>query len=106
MTKVTEYKFNGKNYIECKNYYYTDKFEVVNKFPQGYIIWLVGDYPKLGYLALAKPKDSTHIIRKDLKCIYVGEVLHKKINKLCHNGKKIDFVNFDEVCEELRKEIS
>ena len=104
--EVTEYKINGKNYIECKNYWHTDKFEVVDKFPPGYIIWLVGDYPKLGYLALAKPKDNINIIRKDLKCIYVGEVLQEKINRLAHSGKKIDFFNFEEVCEKLRKEIS
>ena len=32
---------NGKTFIECKSYYHTDIFEVVDKFPQGYVLWRV-----------------------------------------------------------------
>ena len=49
---------NGKKYIEVKRIGLpTRVFEIVEEFPQGYILWLVSkNYPDAGYIALAKPE--------------------------------------------------
>lgn len=94
---------NGKTFIECKSYYHTDIFEVVDEFPQGYVVWRVPyDMPDFGYIALAKP-DSTphHIIRKELKCLYVGEELERKLSDCSETC--ITALNFNEIIRKLKK---
>ena len=47
---------DGKKYIEVKRIGLpTRVFEVVEEFPQGYMLWLVSkNYPDVGYIALGK----------------------------------------------------
>lgn len=100
------YTENGKQFIECKDWHHTDVFEVVDKFPEGYIIWLIPlDKPGKGYIALAKPNvEPYHIIRSDLKCMWVGEELAEKLHYYCHRMTgNVNSLNFDDIIKELSK---
>ena len=95
---------NNKTFIECKDYHNTRVFEVVEEFPQGYIMWLVPyDYPDTGYIALAKPSNIDYnVVTDNLKCLYVGEELQKKLHKYGHNGNDIDATNFNDIVKQLK----
>lgn len=101
------YTENGKTFIECKDWHHTDVFEVVDKFPEGYIIWLIPlDKPGKGYIALAKPdSEPYHIIRENLKCMWVGEEMAEKLHYYNHymGGKAINALNFDDIVKKLSK---
>lgn len=96
---------NGKKFIEVKDYIgNTRVFEIVEEFPQGYILWLVPKtYPDVGYIALAKPsKFQYNIIQEDLKCMFVGEDMWEKLHNYCHKGNEINATNFKSVFNTLK----
>lgn len=45
------------NTLVTNNYNRKDVFEIVEKFPNGYVIWNIGrrNFPFKGYIPLAKP---------------------------------------------------
>lgn len=99
---------DGKKYIEVKSFGLpTRVFEIVDKFPQGYILWLVTkNYPDVGFIALAKPSNIPHyIIQDDLKCMFVGEDMWEKLHDYCHNGNRIDATNFNSVFNSLKLDL-
>ncbi len=102
--KRTYIEENGKKYIKCEDYHNTRIFEIVEKFPNGYILWLVPkDYPDNGYIALAKPSDIPYnIIQEDLKCMFVGEEMWNKLHSYCHKGNEITSLNFNAIANELK----
>lgn len=95
---------DGKKYIEVKDYHTTRVFEVVEEFPQGYILWLVPkNYPDAGYIALAKPSHIPYnIIQDDLKCMFVGEDMWEKLHNYCHKGNEISATNFKSVFNSIK----
>lgn len=98
---------DGKKYIEVKSEFTkTRVFEIVNKFPQGYILWNVPfDYPDNGYIALARPSNIPYNVKTDdLKCMYVGEEMHEKIyNYSQRHNEDISCLNYDEIINYLSK---
>ena len=99
---------NGKKYIEVNSLGLpTRVFEVVDKFPQGYILWLVPkNYPDVGFIALAKPSNIPYnIIQDDLKCMFVGEDMWKKLHDYCHKGNVVDAANFNGVFNSLKLDL-
>ena len=98
---------DGKKYIEVKDYHNTRVFEVVEEFPQGYILWLVPkNYPDIGYIALAKPSHIPYnIIQDDLKCMFVGEDMWEKLHNYCHKGNEISATNFKSVYNSLKLDL-
>ena len=98
---------NGKKFIEVKDYHNTRTFEIVEKFPQGYILWLVSkNYPDAGYIALAKPSNIPYnIIQDDLKCMFVGEDMWEKLHDYCHKGNEISATNFNSVFNSLNLDL-
>jgi len=98
---------NGKKYIEVKDLYNTRVFEVVEEFPQGYMLWLaLENYPDVGYIALAKPSHIPYnIIQEDLKCMFVGEEMREKFFNYRHNGNGIDATNFKSIFNSLKLDL-
>lgn len=99
---------DGKKYIEVKRIGLpTRVFEIVEEFPQGYILWLVSkNYPDVGYIALAKPSNVPYnIIQDDLKCIFVGEEMREKLHSYCHNGNEVNATNFKSVYNSLKLDL-
>lgn len=98
---------NGKKFIEVKDYHNTRTFEIVEEFPQGYILWLVSkNYPDAGYIALAKPSNIPYnIIQDDLKCMFVGEDMWEKLHDYCHKGNEISAINFKSVFNSLNLDL-
>lgn len=94
----TQFVENGKTYFRTADYHHTDDWELVDSFPLGYCVWNIGveNSPALGYLPLARlAYEPNRIIRKNLKTIYVGEVLHRRFMD-CPIGD-INALNFDDV---------
>ena len=85
-----------------------DKFEIVSKFPVGYILWSIGrhNFRHEGYIPLARPADLPHHIRRDsLKALKVESeelalYLMKKVHKL-KVGVNAD--NFQKLVGEFKK---
>ena len=97
---------DGKKYIEVKSVGLpTRVFEIVDKFPDGYLLWLVSKgYPDKGYIALAKPSHIPYnIIQEDLKCMFVGEEMWGKLHKYAHKGNEVSSLNFNEVMMYLKE---
>ena len=104
-TKRTYFEENGKSFIKCEDYHNTRVFEIVDKFPDGYVLWLVSKgYPDKGYIALAKPSHIPYnIIQEDLKCMFVGEEMWGKLHKYAHKGNEVSSLNFNEVMMYLKE---
>ena len=99
---------DGKKYIEVKRFGLpTRVFEIVEDFPQGYILWLVSkNYPDAGCIALAKPSNVPYnIIQDNLKCMFVGEEMWEKLHNYCHKGNEINATNFKSVFNSLNLEL-
>ena len=99
---------DGKKYIEIKRIGLpTRVFEIVEEFPQGYILWLVSkNYPDAGYIALAKPSNVPYnIIQDELKCMFVGEEMWDKLHSYCHKGNEINATNFKSVYNSLKLDL-
>ena len=99
---------NGKKYIEVKSAGLpTRVFEIVEEFPQGYILWLVSkNYPDAGYIALAKPSNVPYnIIQDELKCMFIGEEMWDKLHSYCHKGNEINATNFKSVYNSLKLDL-
>lgn len=64
------------NYIEDKTYWgRVDRFEVVDEWPEGYVVWNIGrsNFPHEGYLPLCRV-NADHIVDLDtLKALNVGD---------------------------------
>lgn len=62
-----------KEIIIEKSYWHTDIFEVVDEFPEGYIVWNIGrhnfQHPCLIPLAIPTTEDQCHISRNGLKAL-------------------------------------
>lgn len=107
MTKTrTQFVENGKTYFRTADIYNTDIWELVDSFPLGYCVWKIGveNSPALGYLPLARlAYEPNRIIRKNLKTIYVGEVLHRRFMDYCcmRGGEDVTALNFDDVYKRL-----
>ena len=97
----TQFVENGKTYFRTADYHHTDDWELVDSFPLGYCVWNIGvdNSPALGYLPLARlAYEPNHIIRENLKTIYVGEVLHRRfMDYTMRSGEDINALNFDDV---------
>lgn len=69
--------FRSEKYLITESYTHnTDKFEILDKIPWGYIIWNIGrwNFKFDGYIPLAKLADEPfHIKRNSLKAVYVGK---------------------------------
>lgn len=97
---------DGKKYIEVKRIGLpTRVFEIVDKFPNSYILWLVSkNYPDAGYIALAKPSNIPYnIIQEDLKCMFVGEEMWEKLHKYAHKGNEVSSLNYNDVVKHLEE---
>lgn len=95
-TKVTETS------LIREDYWHRDEFEIVNEFPNGYIVWNIGreNFPFPGYIPLAKPDDRPYYIkRKGLKTIKLNEDLADAILKEASSGRigQIDKFMFDKL---------
>lgn len=106
----TQFVENGKTYFRTADIYNTDIWELVNSFPLGYCVWNIGveNSPALGYLPLARLTcEPNRISRKNLKTIYVGEVLHRRfMDYTMRSGEFIDALNFDDVYKTLLSDYS
>lgn len=99
----TQFVENGKTYFRTADIYNTDIWELVDSFPPGYCVWKIGveNSPALGYLPLARLAYDNGIIRKNLKTIYVGEVLHRRFMDCPIRSGEINALNFDDVYKVL-----
>lgn len=61
--------------LSTENYCRKDNFEIVNEFPDEYIVWNIGrhNFPFKGYIPLAKPINIPHSVDlQSLKAIKVN----------------------------------
>lgn len=67
---------NNTTTLVQENWFRTDIYEVVDDFPNGYMIWPIGrgNFPFEGYIPLCRPDGVTpHTINvTTLKALYVG----------------------------------
>jgi hypothetical protein len=64
------------NKLITEHWFRTDVFDIVDEFPNGYIIWSIGrkNFPFECYLPLAKPGQMPHTVdTSDLKAIKVRD---------------------------------
>ena len=104
MKNRTTFEKNGVKYITTEDYHNKHTFEVVNKFPNGYVVWAIGveNSPAEGYLPLARPTNIPYNIdTHTLKTLFVGKELHEKLMKRVHK-EQIDCLNFEDICKELQ----
>lgn len=78
-----------KEIIIEKSYWHTDIFEVVDEFPEGYIVWNIGrhnfQHPCL--IPLAIPTDECHISRNGLKALRLeSEEVAAHVLNVCGRG--------------------
>lgn len=76
-----------------------DRFQVVEQFPSGYVIWNIGreNFPFEGYIPLAKPVDHYHIDVKSLKALKVKDE-KTALMLLRQAGRgEVDFDRFNEL---------
>lgn len=74
---------NGK-LIDVTWFGRVDKYEIVNSFPNGYVVWNIGrhNFPYEGYIPLARLTDIPYTVDLNrLKTIKVGESLASHIIK-------------------------
>ena len=68
----------------------TDIYNIVDEFPQGYIVWPIGrrNFPFPGYIPLARPdkRRPCHILRDDLKTIKIQDALADFIMEVATRG--------------------
>lgn len=91
----------------------TDVFQIVDKFPEGYIIWNIGrhNFEHECYIPLAqrvsnnkKELEYYHIKTDSLKALKVeSEELALFLMKYNHTGKTITSNNFDEVVKKFKE---
>lgn len=84
-------------------------FEVVNDFPDKFVVWNIGreNFPVLGYIPLCKLFNGYNVDVTQLKALFVGsEQRAKKIAQLAgkHQFKKKDFLKFMEDLDEQKGE--
>ena len=62
-----------KNCFIDKKWFRTDVFEIVDTFPDGYIVWPIGrdNFPHVGYIPLAKPAGKFSVSTDGLKALKV-----------------------------------
>lgn len=60
--------------IDVKRYR-TDEFDVVDEFPNGYVVWNIGrsNFQHPGYIPLARADANYHVDLGSLKALYVGD---------------------------------
>ena len=78
-----------------------DIFEIVNEFPDGYIVWAIGrqNFPFPGYLPLAKLIEPYSVSVTELKAIKVDEQVALRILRLAVTGVRghIDKTKFTQI---------
>lgn len=87
------------NTLVTNNYNRKDVFEIVEKFPNGYVIWNIGrrNFPFKGYIPLAKPTNVPYNIDlHSLKTIKVDDDVADSILKKA-DYKKIDKEEFQRI---------
>lgn len=81
---------NEKRFLKTENFGHKDVFEIVEEFPNEYVIWNIGrhNFPFVGYLPLARPSKTMpyHIERSDLKTIKVSEAFAEWLMKIVSKG--------------------
>lgn len=81
----------------------TDVFEIVDKFPNGYVVWPIGraNFPYEGFIPLARPTDVPyHIDMNSLKALRVDEPIASDILKEVHY-REVNSMTFDDVVSSL-----
>lgn len=76
-----------------------DEFDIVDKFPDGYIVWCIGrdNFPYKGYIPLAKPTDIPYNIDlKTLNALKMDERLADDILSLAHR-QEVNSLNFEDI---------
>lgn len=91
-----------EKFLITEDYWNRDEFEIVNEFPQGYLVWPIGreNFPFPGYLPLAKPgRMPYHIKRSELKTVKIDEELADRILVEAVRGTygTIDKITFEEI---------
>ena len=87
------------NTLVTNNYNRKDVFEIVEKFPNGYVVWNIGrrNFPFKGYIPLAKPTIVPYNIDlHSLKTIKVDDDVADSILKKA-DYKKIDKEEFQRI---------
>lgn len=84
----------------------TDVFEIVNEFPNGYIVWCIGrdNFPYEGYIPLAKSTSVPyHIDLMQLKALKLeDDRLANDVISLAHR-QEVNCLNFDEIITCLKR---
>lgn len=75
---------SDRQFVEKTHYGRTDRFEIVDRFPIGYMIWNINASVIPGYLPLCRMKDTTEVDTSTLKAIKVegdgaGKILKASI---------------------------
>lgn len=87
--------------IEDKNYWgRVDRFEVVDEWPNGYVVWNIGrnNFPHVGYLPLCRTKADYMVDLSSLKALKVGsEELCLKVMK---SYEMVDYERFKQIRDE------
>ena len=81
----------------------TDVFEIVNKFPNGNVVWPIGraNFPYEGFIPLARPTDVPyHIDMNSLKALRVDEPIASDILKEA-SLYEINSLNYEDVVRNL-----
>lgn len=91
-----------------KKWFRTDVYDIVDQFPEGYIVWNIGrqnfNHPEYIPLALPDPEQEFHVLTKGLKALKVeSEELAKfimdKAIKGVHDPNK---TWFDEIVKKFK----
>lgn len=87
-----------------EDHWHKDEFEIVDKFPDNYVVWAIGreNHPFPGYLPLARPGDQHHTIRRtDLKTLKVDEKLALHVMTVAIRGEmgEIDKSKFEKIAK-------
>lgn len=92
----------------------TDVFQIVDKFPEGYIIWNIGrhNFEHECYIPLAqrvsnnkKELEYYHIKTDSLKALKVeSEELALYLMKYAHKVDSVNSTNFDKIVQKFKEE--
>lgn len=85
----------------------TDVFEIVDYFPEGYIVWPIGreNFPYKGYIPLCKVlDDGYHVDVSSLKALKIHEGL-ANYTLIQASKRGVNKSQFDEMCRVMNYEI-
>lgn len=89
------------NYIEDKNYWgRVDRFEVVDEWPVGYVVWNIGraNFQHEGYLPLCRVNADYMVDLATLKALNVGD--EDLCQKVLKSYDMVDYERFKQIRDE------